>query len=372
MICKEICVMKPFSPRPWQRSRWAFTLIELLVVIAIIGILISLLLPAVQKVREAANRAKCSNNLKQLALACHNFDGTNGRLPPGMGSLNGPWAVFDSSGNATFNEVGTAFTWLLPYVEQDNLFKAMKGDLSVLGPLGKCQAGGLYFPYYFKFSDPVKVFLCPSDPSVDSSGIVTLDSNTEPNAQYQIWGASSYALNVQVFCKVWTGADHGNPDHTDWLDGHYTWDGDAILASDGKARIAGSFPDGTSNTILFAEKYARCVLGGTTGVVNNGGSLWAYWNTYSTSGPPKLHPLHPAFSEDYFSPNGIGIGSKFQIQPNPFMGNCDPNRASTGHSGGMQVALADGSVRTLSAGITADTWWNASRPYDGTPLGSDW
>src|SRR5262249_7741224 len=151
-LAKEIRFMKPLVPGPEPWSRRAFTLIELLVVIAIIGILIALLLPAVQKVREAAHRAKCSNNIKQLVLACHNFDNANGRLPPAIGAVTGTWIDLLNGGVPTATAVGTTFFHLLPHTEEDNLYKSMvctdTGTYAVFK--------GLQYPdYNYQFAKPV-------------------------------------------------------------------------------------------------------------------------------------------------------------------------------------------------------------------------
>src|SRR5947209_945538 len=114
------------------RSRMGFTLIELLVVIAIIGVLAGLLLPAVQKVREAANRMKCQNNLKQLALAMHNYHGTYEQFPPGAVKYRN----YEPPGSSNRIEYDR-YTWLtlsLPYIEQDNLYK--KWPFKYYGPPG--------------------------------------------------------------------------------------------------------------------------------------------------------------------------------------------------------------------------------------------
>jgi prepilin-type N-terminal cleavage/methylation domain-containing protein/prepilin-type processing-associated H-X9-DG protein len=341
------------------RKRPAFTLIELLVVIAIIGILIALLLPAVQKVREAANRAKCSNNLKQIAMACHNFHDAVGMMPPALGSAPTSWTQQDASGVPLASTIGTVFLHLLPYVEQDNLQKSM---VLTSGPYsGKC-----FWPYNYHFADAVKVFVCPSDPSVDSSGTVSLPSNIESDSKYQVWGASSYAANIQVFSPVWTGT---NPPAY----GHYRYEAaptglGPLAAPEGRPRLGGTFQDGTSNTILFAEKYARC-----SDAKYDGGSFWAYWNAMSLP-TPVFGAYEPWFAFDRFNPNAIGPtnSSKFQLQPNPYLTNCDPTLASTGHSGGIQVALADGSVRTVSAGVSASTWWAACTPAGGEVMPADW
>src|SRR5579871_2160647 len=137
--------------RSEKSSRSAFTLIELLVVIAIIGTLVGLLLPAVQKVREAANSVKCSNHLRQLSLACHNCHDAQGVLPPGLG-----W--FRNS--VPPGAYGTVLFHLLPYIEQNNLYNS-----------------AAYGPNYFAgvnnvMSYPVAVYRCPSDPSTGTDGVV--------------------------------------------------------------------------------------------------------------------------------------------------------------------------------------------------------
>jgi prepilin-type N-terminal cleavage/methylation domain-containing protein len=314
----------------FQSSRTAqqrgFTLIELLVVIGIIGALLGLLLPAVQKVREAANRIKCGNNLRQLGLAAHHYHDVNQQLPPGIGytplAKSGVW--------------GNSFFHLLPFLEQENLHRSALGPVQL--PTGPVT---IYFPgNHNVYSQPVPTFLCPSDPSVGPDGVVTINAIC--------WGASSYAANSQVFAL-----HRGNPQ--------------------GKTRIT-DITDGASNTILYAEKYARC---SSTSLSLDGGSLWAYCASRVLDLPPPMNPpLEPyaagfAISGYFGNPQGP-VRSKFQVQPTPFEGNCDPTRAATAHTGGMVVCLADGSVRTLAPSISDVTWWAAVTPRGGEVLGPDW
>ncbi len=313
--------------------RRGFSLIELLVVIAIIAVLIGLLLPAVQKVREAANRMKCANNLKQLGLAAHNYHDTIGHFPPGIG-------YFPTSPNGAF---GTYFFHLLPYLEQDNLYRESLGSVPFPPPYGPTT---VYYPGNKNvYSQSVPIFLCPSDPSVDSGGHVTVNGVE--------FGASSYAPNAMV---IGTKSPQGKTRLTDIL-------------------------DGTSNTILHAEKYAHCTNTTMALAFRDGGTAWAYCTTpLFPWQPPPMNPPYKGFGPGFCiaafvprgAPNAIGPGSIFQVQPTPFLGNCDPTRASTPHAGGIQVGLADGSVRTLAANMSGDTWWAAVTPRGGEVLGSDW
>jgi prepilin-type N-terminal cleavage/methylation domain-containing protein/prepilin-type processing-associated H-X9-DG protein len=341
---------------PYPSERRGFTLIELLVVIAIIAILIGLLLPAVQKVREAANRAKCQNNLHQMAIACHNCNDVHGRLPPQAGDYGGAY-------------LAPLFFHLLPYLEQQNVFN----DAAFLDPsgfVGKATPTaavniGIIWPTWDSVVPGVPLrwlrqtlvpnYQCPSDPSLGNC----LD-----------WckGDASYAGNFQVFGGSQNANIHPNR-ASNWLT---VWDGNA--------KIPATITDGTSNTILFAEKYSRC-----NGVHNPAGTWWMRGVLHGSSTPlgggDDSYPgdrLSAVFGGGIGNDNTVwlqGTASIFQVQPLNYLaspGPCDGRRASSGHTGGMNVGLGDGSVRFLSQGISPTTWWLACVPNDGLPMGSDW
>jgi prepilin-type N-terminal cleavage/methylation domain-containing protein len=282
-------------PRLRFLRKWrGFTLIELLVVIAIIAILIGLLVPAVQKVREAAARTQCSNNLRQIGIATHTCNDTYKALP------NAQWANFPP--NATLANGtqlwGTCFFFLLPFVEQQNLYNLTVSNNDVWGtPAGTV----------------VKTYLCPSDPTTSSSGF--------PNTNG--WAAAgNYGANYLIF----GGWNSPLP------------------------AIPRTFTDGTSNTIMFAEKYGAC--GPASATVN---SFWDDWGGGNTA---------------VFMRDCVGGNCKFQVQPT--QANCVPALAQTPHTGGMLVTLGDASVRVLNNGMSGNTFYYACTPQGGETLSSDW
>jgi prepilin-type N-terminal cleavage/methylation domain-containing protein/prepilin-type processing-associated H-X9-DG protein len=306
------------------RSRSAFTLVELLVVIAIIAVLIGLLLPAVQKVREAAARAKCANNLKQIALAAQTINDALGGLPP-LACPDGYTAA--TLAGPSYNGCNyTCFAWFLPYIEQNAIFQLLTKGSSPPG--GYC--GGQYM-------QPVKTYACPSDPSYSLNG---LSLSTQGNSQQ--FAAGCYSANYLIF---------GNP--------YGTSDATCIQ---GQALIPKSMPDGLSNTIFFGEVYSAC--GSTGSPATAASSLWA----------DSTRPYRPIMchnTADKTVNPGYAPCFTFQIMPDVF-NSCDPSRGQSSHSSGMNVGLGDGSVRLISPAISPTTWAAACDPRDGTTLGTDW
>jgi prepilin-type N-terminal cleavage/methylation domain-containing protein len=330
----------------------AFTLIELLVVIAIITVLMGLLVPAVQRVRDSATNVECKNNLRQMGLACQKLNSEVGLLPPAA-TYNGLTARPTTLNQLYMGAFGNPFFMMLPHLDEKNLY-----DQSVVtNPFRHINAS-----YNYNIAADatarhiIKTYICNSDPSIP-------DDKTIVNPSVGIhdpFAITTYAFNFQVFgyTGVATGLVSPAGQKVDYPDGYL-----------GQANIPRSFPDGTSQTILFAEKYARCFT--TSGAPTFGpgterGSLWAWWDTGWV--------YYPRFAWQTWWNTGAGPASKFQVRPNPFLGTnskCDGARASTSHAA-MNVCMADASVRTLSADIDAQTWWDLCTPADGHVLTHDW
>jgi prepilin-type N-terminal cleavage/methylation domain-containing protein len=313
--------MKPDYPLGHRRS--AFTLVELLVVIAIIAVLIALLLPAVQKVRESASRTQSQNNLRQLSLACPNYETTVGHLPYPTNLLGG---VSDGvSGTVVFR--------LLPYIEQDNLFRQ-----SLSGTTYSAST----------VSGIVKTFISPGDPTVNQA---IADEGSTP-------APLSYLVNA------WNGLVPGPTGTNASRSGAFRADKKWTLTR---------FKDGTSNTVLFTEGYTLCQL--PKPPATTPAPLYRKWNATSITG----------MAVSYVSSNTITtapIVGPFQIQPSPTAaGLSNANPTGTGcskfyaqsiYSAGIEVGMGDGSARTVANSISLATW-NAVLTADNEDMiGTDW
>ena len=320
--------------RPPSLRRSAFTLIELLVVIAIIAILIALLVPAVQKVRDAAARAQCTNNMKQVVLAAHNLHGAYKVLPP-AGAPDG-WTPLTLAAQPYNGAPWTFFAFLLPYVDQQPLYGNMTtGAVPPNFPTGTgAYCGGQYMV-------PIPVFVCPSDSTRTNNGLSqTLFGGANG------FGVSNYVVNYLVA---------GNPAGTT----------DAICMQ-GHTTFESGIPDGLSNTIFFGEAYGSCGLSAganTTTTTTNAAPLWADSTT-----PWRAIMCHNTIDKTV-NP-GYAPCNLFQVQPIEFS-TCDPSRAQSAHSGGMNAALGDGSVRFLTLSMGAPAWAAACDPRDAQVPGWD-
>ncbi|QJW99971.1 DUF1559 family PulG-like putative transporter [Frigoriglobus tundricola] len=351
-------------PRLRQKG---FTLIELLVVIAIIAILIGLLLPAVQKVREAAARMKCSNNFKQIGLAVHNFEGTYNKLPPigswGATFRNNGYTPPQNGGSLTSADgaTGSLFVHLLPYVEQNNLYN----QFAALGNLSTDDTSGAYFTAYDALiSTPVKLFLCPSDGSTTNG--LQLNGGSK-NGGY---ASCNYAGNVMVF------------------------------EPRGQGNIVTAMPNGTTNTVMFGERIQNCASGVALGYSSSGahvdgpcwgwiypdhgdGEQWAAFGWWTdgwesiNSGTAPGQPAGACLRTDYYDWSALYSPAVPTANPNTLfavnanLNSCNIFVLNSAHPV-MLVGLGDGSVRAVANGISKASWMAVCVPNSGQVPGSDW
>jgi prepilin-type N-terminal cleavage/methylation domain-containing protein/prepilin-type processing-associated H-X9-DG protein len=344
-----------------QRQRLnGFTLIELLVVIAIIAVLIGLLLPAVQKVREAANRATCQNNLKQIALANMNYESSYGTFLPGVGKNGCCWGVWTVP--------------ILPFIEEDNLFKFYTnfGGLDYSGPRYYADKfGGQPVTNYLVSSARLKTFTCPSDtPQVWAGGVVdNLPAPTKHNYVLNAGNTTFYQVNLPLInggkdpcvagtpgCTVFGGAPfswYANADLASGLDSTNPYNGgpppagpDKDKGKMGRPVKIGDITDGTSNTLMGSE----AIQG--RGDDLRGFTWWGGAAGFTT----------------YLLPNSslqdVVTGGVCQQSLNPTMPCTTTSTPSyprlmaarSWHTNGVNAAMCDGSVRFVPNSVSFVVW----------------
>jgi prepilin-type N-terminal cleavage/methylation domain-containing protein/prepilin-type processing-associated H-X9-DG protein len=299
-----------------------FTLIELLVVIAIIAILIGLLLPAVQKVREAAARMKCSNNLKQLAIAVHSYHDANSRFPYSAG----PGYAFNATGTNSWSWIART----LPYIEQGNLYAAGGLGSNPMPSLASVPA---------VVATQIPTFQCPSDPNSSTARTDTADISptvsTVGITNYKGvcgnnwgWGANAYTPPSGSY----NGLDAGN--------------GIFYRTDYNRSLTMTSITDGTSNTLMIGEDL----------IAINKWAAWPYFNAATGTCAIPLNNALVAGQPGYGNPGDWPDVYSFRSR----------------HTNGANFALADGSVRFVNQSISLTTYRNAATYAGGEVLGSDW
>jgi prepilin-type N-terminal cleavage/methylation domain-containing protein len=326
-----------------------FTLVELLVVIAIIGILVALLLPAVQAARESARRTRCINNLKQTGVAFHSLEAANRAIPQAAGFYPALRRVFVTTGgmpNTAANQANTS----LPILGDPNY--PVDADLTKKAPANFSTVFYFLLPYmeemgtYMKFKNGLtqwdqfeayargpSVYLCPSDTS-DSS-----DNGDGLLLIPETLGVTNYTANIQAL-------------------GHYFH---TQPTPKKLRRIAKHFPDGTAKSMLFAERYMACPSEG--GGRNAWLGLWAYSDTVQKWNPfiaLNQTATKKPWAKTYVLP-----------QDAPAKKDCDPLTSQSAHPAVMNILLADGSVPSIAVSeISPVVWKGLIDPDDGQPLGA--
>ena len=299
-----------------SRRRSAFTLIELLVVIAIIAVLIGLLLPAVQKVREAANRMKCSNNLKQIGLAFHNYENAMKVFPPSRVDAAAGYQAF---GNSNRN----VLVFLLPYVEQQALFNNYVNPSDQAGSARRNWRHSVNVPVS---ATVVSTFLCPSSPTPKTYTETTNDTGTPFDA-----ATHDYAVMNQVAANTRPLIGGDWPQDSWW----------GILQPNTATKMA-QVQDGTSSTFLLVEDAGRPVAYnrwvGAEGSTTVSGAAWADHDS--------------GFGMDGFTYNtATGTASS----PGTCVVNCsNRNEVWAFHPGGANIVFGDGSVRFFRDSIAPE------------------
>lgn len=310
--------------------RRGFTALELLVVVTILAVLLGLLIPAVQKVRGAAVRMRSANNMRQIGLAMHGWANDRGGELPALDGRPGPLVYHPELGMKGVRLQPTLFTAILPHLEA---YQSVRGR-----------------PYNY-----IPTYVSPADPTRDHF------ENREAEGWYS-GGPCNYPANAWAF--------------------------------DGHAFLDRTFADGTSSTIMLAERYYECGYDRLSGPIqinyrDHDGRRPTFADGGPVAGGKNPGDVHPVTDPATGVTRPSRPGATFQVLPRPWLpeppanprdprrdvprpGECDSGLPQTPHGGGMLVALADGSIRTISPRVTPETFWAAVTPAGGEVLGSDW
>ena len=316
-----------------RNSKKGFTLVELLVVIAIIGILIGMLLPAVQAVREAARRTQCSNNMKQITLASINYESANMKFPPGKINHDPSKATAGYPGGVTAAGSGVGvLSFILPYIEQGNVDVLVDADKN----LDQAPTPGFttaYFPWTSpstwqasQFSLPG--YICPSSGSDEAEGVVVMIQGTSswigsPGSGWEVMGRTSYVGSAGYFFD--------NPAWLEYRGVYY----------DRSQETFSSLTDGSSNVIAFSEV-----------------------RPHMTSDPANTSKYAHCWLASCCEMGGFGVNREWESDDEAVDGR--PYRGfSSNHTGGLNVAYGDGSVRFIDDSVAFGPFVDVMGVADG-------
>jgi prepilin-type N-terminal cleavage/methylation domain-containing protein/prepilin-type processing-associated H-X9-DG protein len=366
------------------RSRFGFTLIELLVVIAIIAVLIALLLPAVQAAREAARRAQCTNNLKQIGLACHNYHTTYDKFPIGVSASQNTWNVgkcgVGANGLVTWNG-WSVHAMLLPYLEATPVYNAINFSFDPL----VCASQPFQNTAFLTL---IPGFLCPSDPYAGKGGTSAYMNNYYGCIGTTIGSVQSYGTDGDGIFGY--QIPHSITDCTDGSSNTIAF-GEALVGDGGRKGSAGGYPgDGvaiacyswTADAGMNANYYLYTVLpncnsawntiktsgsnsNGTLGV--NRGQYWG-WGAEAMSLFNTIVPPNQAGGWSFCRSgcNGCCGGSPCSLADHSEIAN-----ANSAHPGGANMLFGDGSVKFLKSSVAQQVYWALGTRNDGETITAD-